>query len=171
MSFCLTGLSVLQAIAVSQTPTFQKYGSRLLPIPFPGCEHETFMSDAYWWCATGLVSTNLHHQSGTCKMGPDTDPDAVVDPELRVRGVRGLRVVDTSIMPVIPAGHTNSMAFMIGEKASDLIKKTWLGRWADVRRGFGFEESWLNRVAFFLFSFLLSAVNDTRPWFGQNHVF
>ncbi|XP_027839380.2 glucose dehydrogenase [FAD, quinone]-like [Aphis gossypii] len=119
---------IKQAIAVSETPAFQKYGSRLLPIPFPGCEHEKFMSDAYWMCATGLVSTNLHHQSGTCKMGPETDPDAVVDSKLRVRGIKGLRVVDTSIMPVIPAGHTNAMAFMIGEKAADMIKENWLKR-------------------------------------------
>jgi choline dehydrogenase-like flavoprotein len=59
-------------------------------------------------------------------MGPDSDPDAVVNPRLRVRGIKGLRVVDTSIMPVIPAGHTNSMAFMIGEKAADMIKESWL---------------------------------------------
>ncbi|XP_025424858.1 glucose dehydrogenase [FAD, quinone]-like [Sipha flava] len=117
---------IKQAIAVSKTRAFQKYGSRLLPIPFPGCEHKPFMSDAYWRCAIGLVSTNLHHQSGTCKMGPDSDPDAVVNPRLRVRGIKGLRVVDTSIMPVIPAGHTNSMAFMIGEKAADMIKESWL---------------------------------------------
>ncbi|XP_050439422.1 glucose dehydrogenase [FAD, quinone]-like isoform X1 [Adelges cooleyi] len=117
---------IKQAVAVSETNAFQKYGSKLLPVPFPGCEHEEFGSDAYWWCATGLVSTNLHHQVGTCKMGPDSDPDAVVDPKLRVRGIKGLRVVDASIMPVIPAGHTNSMVYMIGEKASDMIKENWL---------------------------------------------
>ncbi|XP_050523876.1 glucose dehydrogenase [FAD, quinone]-like isoform X1 [Daktulosphaira vitifoliae] len=117
---------IKQAIAVSETKAFQKYGSKLLPVPFPGCEHEPFGSDAYWWCTTSMVSTNLHHQVGTCKMGPDSDPDAVVDPKLRVRGIKGLRVVDASIMPVIPAGHTNSMVYMIGEKASDMIKETWL---------------------------------------------
>jgi len=71
------------------------------------------------------ITTNLHHQSGTCKMGPEWDQEAVVDPELRVRGIKGLRVADCSIMPIIPAGHTNSMAFMIGEKAADMIKNTW----------------------------------------------
>jgi choline dehydrogenase-like flavoprotein len=53
------------------------------------------------------------------------DSDSVVDPELRVYGIRNLRVADGSIMPEIPASHTNSVIFMIGEKASDLIKKTW----------------------------------------------
>lgn len=58
-------------------------------------------------------------------MGPDWDSDAVVDPQLRVRGIAGLRVVDASIMPVIPAGHTNAVVYMIGEKAADMIKETW----------------------------------------------
>lgn len=60
-----------------------------------------------------------HHQSGSCRMG--TDPDAVVDERLRVRGVRGLRVADASIFPSVPSGNTHLPCVMVGEKAADLV--------------------------------------------------
>lgn len=59
-------------------------------------------------------------------MGPSWDPEAVVNPRLQLYGVKRLRVVDSSIMPEIVAGHTNAATFMIGEKAADMIKEDWL---------------------------------------------
>ena len=64
---------------------------------------------------------SAYHPCGTCKMGAKDDPMAVVDPECRVIGVEGLRVVDSSIMPRITNGNLNSPSMMIGEKASDMI--------------------------------------------------
>ena len=64
---------------------------------------------------------SYHHQVGSCKMG--LDDRAVVDPQLRVYGVEGLRVADASIMPVVPSGNCHTGILMIAEKCSDLIKK------------------------------------------------
>lgn len=58
-------------------------------------------------------------------MGKDGDPNAVVDSALRVKGVRGLRVADVSIMPILHGGHTQMPAYGIGEKAADMIKQAW----------------------------------------------
>ncbi len=68
------------------------------------------------------TAITLHHPLGTCKMGPDRDETAVVDPQLRVRGVDGLRVVDASVMPDLISGNINAPVMMIAEKAADLIR-------------------------------------------------
>jgi choline dehydrogenase/4-pyridoxate dehydrogenase len=69
--------------------------------------------------ATGIT---VHHPAGTCKMGPASDPLAVIDSSLRVRGVDDLRVVDASVMPDLIGGNINAPVIMIAEKAADLIR-------------------------------------------------
>ena len=70
----------------------------------------------------GDIATTIFHPVGTTKMGRDDDPMAVVDSHLRVRGIRGLRVVDAGVMPLITSGNTNSPTLMIAEKAAEWIQ-------------------------------------------------
>jgi choline dehydrogenase/4-pyridoxate dehydrogenase len=68
------------------------------------------------------TSITVHHPLGTCKMGPDGDPMAVVDLELKVRGAEGLRVIDASVMPDMLTGNINAAVVMVAERAADLIR-------------------------------------------------
>jgi choline dehydrogenase len=81
-----------------------------------------FQTDEELTRLAGDIATTIFHPVGTTKMGRDDDPMAVVDSHLRVRGIRGLRVVDAGVMPLITSGNTNSPTLMIAEKAAQWIQ-------------------------------------------------
>jgi len=117
--------TIKYVLKLAKTPPFQKLGTRLHSVPLPNCQHLHFSSDEYWRCSIRTLSCTLHHQVGTCKMGPASDRSAIVSPELKVHGIKRLRVADVSVLPEAPTSHTNAVSFMIGEKAADMIKKDW----------------------------------------------
>ena len=105
------GIKVARRIAAAPS-----LASRIVEEYVPGSKYR---SDAELLEAARRSSQSIYHPVGTCKMG--SDPMAVVDDRLRVRGLQGLRIVDASIMPEIVSGNTNAPAIMIAEKASEMI--------------------------------------------------
>ena len=98
------------------------------PALAPYFDHEVYPGDGRGQSDDEILDiarergTSSYHLMGTCKMGPATDPSAVVDPELRVHGLSGLRVIDASIMPTMLSANLNAGAIMIGEKGADLVR-------------------------------------------------
>jgi len=111
---CLLG-GVKLARRLLSTPELGKY-VRQEHLPGPDVQTDDEVMDF----ARG-IGTTAFHLMGTCRMGPETDPMSVVDDQLRVRGIQGLRVVDASIMPTMPSANTNASTLMIAEKAADMI--------------------------------------------------
>jgi choline dehydrogenase len=109
----LDGMKLIRK-AVSQKPFAQHVEAEYLPGP-------DVTSDDALMAYARAYATTVFHPCGTCKMG--SDPMAVVDARLRVRGLTGLRVADASIMPTMTSGNTNAPTIMIGEKASDMIRE------------------------------------------------
>ncbi|KAJ8985247.1 hypothetical protein NQ317_018277 [Molorchus minor] len=109
----------------TETSIMRRYNATPNPNIIPGCQKYEQFSDDYWACQARHHTMTIYHPVGTAKMGPDDDPTAVVDPRLKVRGVKNLRVIDCSVMPYIVSGNTNAPVIMIAEKASDMIKEDW----------------------------------------------
>ena len=110
----LAGMKLARRLIRSQA--LSKYYDRE---EFPGDQAQ---SDDDLLTAAKARGTTTFHLMGTCRMAPDSDPTAVVDDQLRVRGIDGLRVVDASIMPTMPSANLNASVLMIAEKAADMIR-------------------------------------------------
>jgi choline dehydrogenase len=113
MRILLTGVRSTRRIMATE-PLASLIESELFP--GPDCQ-----SDEELTAFLRQFSTTSYHLSGSCKMGPQSDAGAVVDPRLRVHGVEGLRVADASIMPMIVSANTAAPAMVIGEKCADLV--------------------------------------------------
>lgn len=107
------------------TKAFKEHEGQLVRIPFDDCDQLEYQSDDYWKCYLSHMATTVYHPVGTAKMGPNNDKSAVVDSELKVKGIKRLRVIDASIMPKMVSANTNAATIMIAEKGADFIKSTW----------------------------------------------
>ncbi|XP_043512691.1 glucose dehydrogenase [FAD, quinone]-like isoform X2 [Frieseomelitta varia] len=116
---------VRKAIELTSTRTMRKWDLRLETGVHPLCTNYHFASDAYWECHVRAATGPENHQSGTCKMGAYDDRTAVVDPELRVRGVSNVRVADASVFPTVPNSNPVGAIMMVAEKAADMITNAW----------------------------------------------
>ncbi|KAF2889859.1 hypothetical protein ILUMI_16314, partial [Ignelater luminosus] len=116
---------IKDAFEISKTPAFQSIDSKYVSDPLPACTNCRHLSDDYWRCALRQITYPLLHGIATCKMGPKSDKTAVINNELKVYGISGLRVADASVIPVSLSGHPTPAVYMIGEKASDLIRKEY----------------------------------------------
>jgi len=110
----LAGMKLARRLLASK-PLSQYYEREEFPGP-------NVQSDDELLGAAKQRGTSTFHLMGTCRMGPDSDPTAVLDDQLRVRGLEGLRVVDASIMPTMPSANLNASVLMIAEKAADMIR-------------------------------------------------
>ncbi|KAK9497726.1 hypothetical protein O3M35_004394 [Rhynocoris fuscipes] len=116
---------VKAGLALGETQAMKRFGARFHNKALPGCKHLPEYTDEYWECYIRQYTMTIYHMSGSNKMGPPTDPMAVVDPTLKVYGVSNLRVIDASIMPLIPTGNINAPTIMIAEKGADMIAEEW----------------------------------------------
>ncbi|CAH0714786.1 unnamed protein product, partial [Brenthis ino] len=112
-------------LSLENTEAFKSNGAYFVRDKLPACKHHEWGTEEYYICLAKAYTSSPYHPVGTCKMGPKSDKKAVVDNELRVYGVEGLRVIDASIMPVVVRGNTNAPSIMIGERGVDFVIKHW----------------------------------------------
>lgn len=110
------------SLEIGHSPPYHRYDGQIFQQDVPGCEQHERFSDAHLECLIKTLTVTIYHPVGTCKMGSPQDPMAVVDPQCRVLGVKGLRVIDASIMPQLVSGNTNAPTIMIAERMADIMR-------------------------------------------------
>lgn len=107
------------------TDTFKNNEGILVKIPLDDCDQLEYQSYDYWVCYMSHMATTVYHPVGTAKIGPDSDQMAVVDGKLRVKGIKGLRIIDASVFPTLVSGNPNAAVIMTAEKGVDIVIKDW----------------------------------------------
>ncbi|XP_049937305.1 glucose dehydrogenase [FAD, quinone]-like [Schistocerca serialis cubense] len=124
----LAGVEV--AHRLGNTGPMHTAGYSVRDLPLGACAGQQPLTRDYWHCVAHHLLLTLH-PVGTAKMGPPSDSDAVVDSQLRVHGVRNLRVADASIMPLIVHSNTNVPSIMIGEKCAHMVTQHWRRQYSE----------------------------------------
>ncbi|XP_052772587.1 4-pyridoxate dehydrogenase-like [Mya arenaria] len=104
-----------------QTPSMTSLGANADQVKIKVCDKHDFRSDEYWACVVRHFALTVYHPCCTCRMGNPADKTTVVDPRLRVKGIKNLRVADASVLPMETSGNLNAPTIMVAEKASDMI--------------------------------------------------
>lgn len=129
LTVLIEGIKMTNVIENSEV--LKKNNISIVRTPAPNCEDYLSNMEEYYKCIATNYYNPIYHPSGTCKMGPANDTEAVVNPRLQVYGIKSLRVVDASIIPIPVRGNTNAPVIMIAEKASDMIKEDWVSKNTD----------------------------------------
>lgn len=127
MDVLLQGIKLALKV-YEETPSYQQHGARYPKKVHPSCQRFPFRTDEYWRCFIRQVSSTWLHAAGSCRMGLGShDKQAVVDSQLRVLGVKNLRVADATIMPEVVNGNTQVAVYVIAEKVAEDILHQWEG--------------------------------------------
>ncbi|KAK4887890.1 hypothetical protein RN001_004161 [Aquatica leii] len=111
-------------LKLANTTSFASIGAKLKDQTFPYCRRYKYLSKQYWYCQLRQIGTSLFHPVGTCKMGTSPEKGAVVNPELRVFGIKNLRIADASVFPTQISAPPMATAIVVGEKLANFIKST-----------------------------------------------